>query len=124
MLNKKHFLYFFKCFILVKYYINYFISLEKKKLTFFCIFSSKVQVISFHDNHNAQDLFHIKSPLGSLVIYKQFFLLKINFNLRNFCNRKITMNDFCYYVLVDVWQNPTIISILVKPEKTVVEIYI
>ena len=49
--------------------------------------------------------------------------MKINFNVEVFGSRKIIMDEFCWYLLTDVEQNPTTISSLVKPEGFMVAIY-
>ena len=36
------------------------------------------------------------------IVYQSFFLMKINFNKKTFVIWKITVDDFCWYVLADV----------------------
>ena len=57
------------------------------------------------------------------TIYWPFFLMKINFNKKTFGSWKITVDDFCCYVLPDVKKNVTTIANLVIPERCMVTIY-
>ena len=58
-----------------------------------------------------------------VTIYQPLFLMKINFNKKTFEGRKITVDDFCWYVLADVKKNASTIAISVIPERCMVTIY-
>ena len=57
------------------------------------------------------------------TIYQPFFLMNINFNKKTFGSWKMTVDDFCWYVLADVKKNATTIVISVLPERCMVTIY-
>ena len=53
------------------------------------------------------------------TIYQPFFLMKINLNKKSFGSWKITVDDFCWYVLADVKKNASKIAISVIPANTI-----
>ena len=57
------------------------------------------------------------------TVYQPFFLMKININKKIFGNLKITVVDFCWYVLADLKKNVPTIAISVIPERCMVTIY-
>ena len=58
------------------------------------------------------------------TIYQLLFLLKINFNKKTFGCWKITVDEFCWYVLKDVEKNANTTAISVIPERCMAAIYI
>ena len=43
-------------------------------------------------------------------VYQPFYFMKFNFNIKTFGSWKITVDDFCWYVLGDLKKNATTIA--------------
>ena len=57
------------------------------------------------------------------TIYQPFYFMKFNFNIKTFGSWKITVDDFCWYVLADLKKNATTIAVSVIPARCMVTIY-